>query len=124
MGDEQDAPSLIPRYSDVADAEMGEAYQYMLRFGFTEAERFLIALQSAAEEEAEIWREGVQERNPLVKSPPGRTRYSFRFRTGGRRSSTWFVKYELRDQDDDGVPDTLLVVAIFHGASLRAQEEL
>ncbi len=117
-------PPLIVRYSDVADAEVEEAYQFMLRFGFAEGERFLSALQSAAEAEVEVLRQDILQRSPLTRTPSGRTRYSFRFRTGGRRSSTWFAKYELRDVDDDNQIDSLLIVAVFHGSSARAQEEL
>ena len=116
--------NLQPDFSELAQAEVDTAYEFMLRFGYREAEQFIAALEAAVQSEVTTWRERILQPRVASGTQSSRTQYSFLFRTGGRRGSPWYVKYELQDRNDDGTPDTLVVVSIFHGASLRTQEEL
>ena len=113
MGDQC---SLEISYSEPAEAELSAAYEWMLRFGFNSAERWLSRLSEAIEREASLISAVDLARPPVPDSPSGRTYRTLLFRTGKRGSSPWHVIYELLDRNGDGHIDTLQVVSILHAA--------
>lgn len=118
---------LWVEYTDKAEAQIDEAYRWLLALpmsgegGLAIAERWLSGLQRIVEEEAAL--QGgpfVLERGQSDNSSHNRPRYVLRYRTAGKRSSLWEVIYELLDTDEDAVMDTLRVVALFHAARDRS----
>ncbi len=114
-------PPLEVVYSDRGEAELYDGYQWLAHFGFEVAERWLGGIQREAQIEAERLSGQGALRRPLAPNRPlGMNRYRVLYRTGGRNSSAWFIDYELRDLDADGVHDTLYVVGVYHARSARA----
>ena len=104
-------------YTEPAEAEVAEAYEWLQGIGLDAAERWLGGLTKAVQEEADR-QSAVSLRRPVAAdSPEGRPLSLLLYRTSGRRSSAWHVGYELVDEDADGQPDTLRVVRVRHAAA-------
>jgi plasmid stabilization system protein ParE len=112
-------------YTETAEADLAEAYEWMRSFGLDVAEGWLAGLTRTLDTEAELMAGGVFRRRllPDTSAFPGRTVYELLYRTGGRRGSPWHVGYELIDCDSDGVTDTLRVVRIRHAAGGPSSSE-
>lgn len=103
-------------YSEVAEADIAEAYEWLLRFGFGTAERWLARLEAELEKEASYVGAARLSRPISPDSPPDRDFYLLLMRSGSRRSSAWWITYELQDLDEDGLIDTLRVIRIRHAS--------
>jgi plasmid stabilization system protein ParE len=104
-------------FSDVAEAHVEEAYQWLGRMGISLAERWLFLLQMELQSEADRIESGI--RRPLASESETQRRdiYALLLRTGGRGSSPWRILYEVTDTDHDGVIDCLTVLRVRHASS-------
>lgn len=112
----EDVPPLAVTYSEIAEAELDDAYQWMLSFGFDVGERWLTGLTELLSGEAMHLASFPFQRPLAPESSPERPLFILRYRTGRRGSSAWQVVYELVDEDEDGMTDTLRVVRIRHAS--------
>ena len=119
--------------TDEARRQIRSARGWLKGFGSGVDQRFTAALereltglcQSVAQQIADKKPFHPDEQASLAYS---RAIYRHRFQTGKtrrRRSSSgvWFVLYELRDQDADGIADTLQLLGVHHAASRPLWEE-
>lgn len=112
------APNI--RYSEVAEEQIGEAYQayrWLLPLpvgGLPVAERWLIGLTETVEREAALAIQGTLRRPLAEESPANRPLFRLLYRAAGRGSSAWRIAYEISDTDSDGALDTLTVVTVVH----------
>jgi plasmid stabilization system protein ParE len=113
------SPDVI--YSEVAEAQVDDAYEWLSRFDFDAAERWLNGFTAAVIREAEMTLGVIPSRRSVAFESVefARTVYSFNYRTS-RAGSPWRVLYELLDEDGDGRLDTLRVVRVRHAASVGA----
>ncbi|MDQ2688311.1 MAG: type II toxin-antitoxin system RelE/ParE family toxin [Armatimonadota bacterium] len=101
-------------YTEPAEAELAEAYEWLLTFGLDVAEKWLDGLTKTLERESALLA-AVSLRRPLApNAPEGRELFLLLYRTSGRRGSPWHIAYDLLDEDDDGKTDTLRIVRIRH----------
>src|SRR5688500_17883005 len=97
-------------YSEPAEAELEQAYLWLQSFGFDTAERWLVGLQQALEDEADLI-SSVALRRPLAPdAPEGRDLYLLLYRPTRRSGTPWHIVYELVDEDGDGAVEDLLVM--------------
>jgi len=100
------------RYADSADAEIEAAYGWIVSHDFAAAERWLAGLHTALLQRAgdHAALPGRRYVAPDAANFPGRDLRVLRYQTHG--GSIWRVLYELRDDDNDGNLDTLLVAYV------------
>lgn len=110
---ESSSTAYAVRYADAADADIEAAYGWIASRDFAAAERWLAGLRAAllqrAEEHAVL--PGRRHVAPDADNFPGRDLRVLRYPTQSG-SAAWRVLYELRDEDNDGEPDTLLVAYV------------
>ena len=110
-------------FTEPAEAEVADAYQWLQTFGFDVAEEWLAGLTATLTREAELLGAVSLRRSLAPDAPPGRELFLLLYRTSGRRgSSPWHVAYDLLDEDGDGVTVTLRVVRVRHAARSVEQE--
>jgi hypothetical protein len=109
--------NLVVALSEVAEAEVENAYQWLSTRDFALAERWLFLFQMELQSEAERVQNGLRRTLSPESEDLRRDVYAFIFRTGGKASSTWRVWYELLDRDHDGVADQFYVVRVRHASA-------
>jgi hypothetical protein len=109
-----EATSIKTVVTEVAEAEIDEAYRWLLSLDFTTAERWLFGLTQTLEQEAALLSATRLRRPVAPDSAPDRPLFVLLYRSGGRKSSPWHLLYELADEDFDGKIDTLLLVRVRH----------
>jgi hypothetical protein len=110
--------NLVVTLSEVAEAEVENAHQWLSTRDFSLAERWLFLLQMELQSEAERVQNGLRRTLSPESEDLRRDVYAFIFRTGGNKaSSAWRVWYELLDSDHDGVIDQFYVVRVRHASA-------
>jgi plasmid stabilization system protein ParE len=104
-------------FSDIAEAHVEEAYQWLGRIDISLAERWLFLLQMESQSEADRLESGVRRPLALESETLHRDVYALLLRTGRRGSSPWRILYEVTDADHDGVIDCLNVIRVRHASS-------
>ena len=113
MIDPESSRPLKIELSEIAEAELADAYAWMQRFGFDIAEKWLQRLLATLENEASLL-SIADLRRPI--HPRSSTSHTFRtllFRTGKRGSSPWRIVYEILTNEQ---PNILHVVSIKHAS--------
>ena len=119
MPDEDSEPGLHVEFTETAEAELTEAYQWLWKFGYDTAERWLNGIVGAIEGEARnLASPIIFRRAPITQGNPypDRVIYTFLYRPN-RRGTAWKVYYELRDEDADGIFDTLRIMKVRHASA-------
>ena len=123
MSNEPSLPVLKYVLSEVAEAHLEEGYQWWIELpvgGLADAERWMKTVLDFLEEEADFLSRVDFRREIAPESWPQRLRYAVICRTGKRKQgSPWRILYEIIDDNDDGVRDTLRVISIKHAAGER-----
>jgi|GEM_PF-467651 Plasmid stabilisation system protein. len=107
-------------YTETAEAEIAEAYDWLSGFSFDSADRWLDGLQTAVLSEAarRAAVPGIRGLAAESASFPDRDIFVLLYQTRG--GSPWRVLFDLWDSDEDGHVDTLRVLRLRHGARRRS----
>lgn len=112
---EDDLPLRVI-YTEPAEAELADSYDWLLNFGLDVAEKYLVGLTEALEREAALLTVVPLRCTLAQTAPDGREMFLLLYRTSGRRGSPWHIAYELLDEDEDARIDTLRVTRVRHAA--------
>ena len=119
--------------TDEARRQIVSARTWLRGFGVGVEKRFTTALERELTGLCQRIAQQIADKKPFNPDEQAslafsRAIYRHRFQTGKtrtRRSSSgvWFLLYELRDQNSDGVADTIQLLGVHHAASRPLWEE-
>ncbi len=117
-GDERPGKRLRIQLHEVVEAQIADGHKWLVSSpfgGVIVAERWVDGLMDFVEKEADLQGTLPFDRPLDPESPPERVWYRQSYSIS-RRSTPWYVFFELLDEDNDGIIDTLHVVRIRHSA--------